>query len=33
MKNIIGKKLKDLRNAYGISQREFGEKVGITKGS
>ncbi|MCW1332731.1 helix-turn-helix domain-containing protein, partial [Campylobacter jejuni] len=33
MKNMIGKKLKDLRNAYGISQREFGEKVGITKGS
>ncbi|EAH7914957.1 helix-turn-helix transcriptional regulator, partial [Campylobacter jejuni] len=29
----IGEKLRDLRNAYGLSQREFGEKVGITKGS
>ncbi|MCR2056413.1 helix-turn-helix domain-containing protein [Campylobacter helveticus] len=29
----IGEKLKNIRNAYGLTQREFGEKIGITKGS
>lgn len=28
-----GEKLRNLRNAFGLSQREFGDKVGITKGS
>lgn len=28
-----GEKLRDLREAYGLSQREFGEKLGITRAS
>ncbi|NDJ28184.1 transcriptional regulator, XRE family [Campylobacter sp. MIT 12-8780] len=29
----IGEKLRDLRNIYGLSQREFGEKIGVARGS
>ena len=32
MKNI-GKKLKDLRSAFGLTQKEFANKIGITKAS
>lgn len=29
----VGDKLRDLRNIYGLSQREFGDKIGVTRGS
>ncbi|MCI6988196.1 MAG: helix-turn-helix domain-containing protein [Campylobacter sp.] len=29
----IGEKLRDLRTAYGLSQSQFGDKLGITRGS
>ena len=29
----VGEKLRDLRTAYGLSQSQFGDKLGITRGS
>lgn len=33
MKKTAGEKLRDLRNAFGLSQAQFGDRIGITRGS
>ncbi|MCR4942065.1 MAG: LexA family transcriptional regulator [Campylobacter sp.] len=33
MKKTAGEKLRDLRTAFGLSQAQFGERIGITRGS
>lgn len=33
MKKTAGEKLRDLRTAFGLSQAQFGDRIGITRGS
>ncbi|CZE47779.1 helix-turn-helix domain-containing protein [Campylobacter geochelonis] len=33
MKKTVGEKLRDLRTAFGLSQAQFGDRIGITRGS